>query len=404
LCSGTPQYFQMKLICFLSLFLFVSGLSAFFSLPVAVDPEYSPAALVPSVTDTILVSRHASGTPCFVFDIEPSIRLFFSDTKCIERCYSDEEQLCCSHHLGYWTFKSSDRTPYEEVREYAVFDKEKKKKKRNYYNEFIELCALLTSFYRGDDLNRYYKFKVDGTMYYYNSDSLVSDFRCDLQRHYKLELRPVLYKDQAGQHVLGESFLSLLCCRVSSLELAVGDKGYRVEIVPHSRSRDLHFTQSSLRLPLEIKTLYGVTLDLVVVDIVQTVGSLKRSIERLTGVQAAAQSLVYDGHELSDGYPLWHYPIPPFATVYMCQKLRGGSKVHKCSDLTCKCSHHNAIAGCCSVCRISCKCDPCRSADINAVPLVKTERDMVHEGLLERADSDTSREVKEQLVERYVAT
>ena len=92
-------------------------------------------------------------------------------------------------------------------------------------------------------------------------------------------------------------------------------------------------TQLLAGAQLVVRTVSGVTL-LLDADASETVGSVKDSIHRLTGIPPDCQSLLYSGTLLEDQCSLSDYGIARGTPLLLLLRLRGGSTLAPgCSPL-----------------------------------------------------------------------
>jgi Ubiquitin family len=246
----------------------------------------------------------------------------------------------------------------------------------------------------------YFQFRIGDHLFCYDQNAIVKDFLADVTSHFALKFPPALYYDTTGYRVFEYAFLSTLCSRVSSLELSVGGDGYRVHIGLFQPRRAIVFSPTKLLVPIEIKALFGITADILLVNISETVEELKRTLEGRLSIEAEALTLISRGQILENDRPLYTYNIHPYSIIRLRQKLRGGAK-HLCPDLRCKCTQHDTITGCCSVCRIACKCAQCTNAEVCALTHIRDSTAVIQSGMQSTHDRDMSNDLKEEVVERY---
>lgn len=172
----------------------------------------------------------------------------------------------------------------------------------------------------------------------------------------------------------------------------------RVHDVCSSVCHCAQFANSSRKVALLVAQISGDTVTLNF-NVSCTVKTFKRLIERATKVPVAEQSLSHAGKILDDSRPLSHYGIAESSTIYLTRRMLGGGKPKTCDK--CGCTGSNQL-GCCSVCRILCKCEVCLCPHINCIPKVKKDMEKASVGMIVNKPKELSLEKKEEAIQMYV--
>ena len=243
----------------------------------------------------------------------------------------------------------------------------------------------------------FHRLTLEGREYSYDRDGILADFLRDLTINYSSDITlniangGIKYFDGVsiyceGRILLPEVFLSSLLPS-ALVELNIGSNMFLLKSSEFVAGQQCHFNRI-FHIPVEVKTLFGVTMDLCMVDLRQTVESLKLRITEATGVPAAAQSLLFCGNILKDGQQLGSYGIKSYDAIYLHQNLRGGAKKGKCPDQFCNCLSYCSLTGCCNVCRQSCQCKECISPEINSLRMVNATNALVAAGFAANPAAD----------------
>ena len=235
----------------------------------------------------------------------------------------------------------------------------------------------------------YHRLVVEGRVYSFGRDDILADLFRELQSSHSDDIEIAcqgqnIYYDGVsiyceGRRMLPETFLTTLLPS-AFIELTIGKSLFHLKcpefIAGHSYVFDRTF-----HVPIEVKTLFGFTKLMCMADLRQSVGSLKKRVETTTGIPVAMQSLLFDGHVLTDKSTLSSYGINSYSIIYVHQGLRGGGNpAAGCPDPHCTCATYREVTGCCNVCRQSCKCAECNSEEVNSLKLLKATSALINAG------------------------
>lgn len=90
------------------------------------------------------------------------------------------------------------------------------------------------------------------------------------------------------------------------------------------RSKRTKFIMAGGGFSISIKTLSGKIVRLSDIRADTTVDKIKEMLVEPTGIQSEQQRLIFDGKQLTDGFPLSVYDIKSGSTVYLVLRIRGG--------------------------------------------------------------------------------